>query len=127
MSLFSKIDNWFKKVFKKSTAWNVVALSALNVVAPLIETVLDLADPAAGAAVTPIFTEIQTDLGTVSQLLSSGNTSNLSALLNGIKSNFSALLTEAHITDPASVAKAQAAQATITSELEAIIGNIPAS
>ena len=125
MSFFGKIENWFKKLFSHVPAWNVIALSALNVVAPLVETILDLADPAVGAIVTPIFTEIQADLGTLAQTFSAGSTTSVSALLNSILTNLPNLLTAAHITDPASVAKAQAAAATITSELQAILAALP--
>jgi hypothetical protein len=127
VTFFESIGSWFKKVFKNVPAWNVIALSALNTVAPIFETVFGLVDPAAAAIVTPIITAIQTDLGTVSQLLASGNTVNLTTLLNAIKANFSTLISEAHISDPESVAKAQAAEATITSELEAILAAIPTS
>lgn len=125
MTFFKNIEDWFKKVFKNVPAWNVIALSALNVAAPLIETVLALADPAAAAVVTPIFTAIQADLGTVSQVLATGSTTNLASLLNSVKANLPALLTAAHITDVASVEKANAAVAAITSELEVILAAIP--
>jgi hypothetical protein len=127
VTFFQSIGNWFKKVFKNVPAWNVVALSTLNTVAPLFETVFALVDPGLAAIATPIITEIQTDLGTVSQLLTSANTANLTTLLNAIKANFSTLASEAHITNPTSLAQAQAAEATITSELEAIIAAVPAS
>lgn len=127
LTFFESIGGWFRKVFKNVPQWNVVALSALNVVAPLVETVFELADPQAASIVTPIFTQIQADMGTVSGLLQSGNTQNLTSMLNAIKSNFSTLITEAHISNPDSVAKANAAEATITSELEAIIASVPSN
>jgi hypothetical protein len=125
VTFFENIGSWFKKVFKSVPAWNVIALSALNAVAPVFETVFALVDPAAATIVTPIITQIQADLGTVSQLLASGQTVNLATLLIAIKTNFATLLQEAHITDAASVAKANAAETTITSELEALISAIP--
>jgi len=127
MSFFKNIETWFAKVFEDAPKWNVVALSALNIIAPIFETVFTLVDPAVAGIATPIITQIQTDLGTTSQLLASGNASGLTGLLNSIKANFATLLKEAHITDPASVSKANAAEATITSELEAIISSIPAA
>jgi hypothetical protein len=126
IKIFDNIGSWFKKVFKNVPAWNVVALSTLNLIAPLLETVLAFADPSAGALIDPIVTQIQADLGTASQLLSAGNTVNLSSLLKAIQSNFSALIAAAHITNPTSVARAQEAETAITSELEAIIAAIPA-
>jgi hypothetical protein len=100
------VKGWFAKVFKNAPSAEVTALSALNTVAPEAEILLDLIDPAAGAIATPIITEVQADLGTVANLLKSGNTVNLGTFLAAIKSNLSLLLTEGHITDPASVTKA---------------------
>lgn len=123
---FEKVKAWFSKVFKKLPAWNVIALSALNTAAPLVETIVDLADPAVGAVITPIVTAIQADFGTVASLVSSANTTNLTTFIAAIKTNLGTLLTEAHITDTTSVAKAEAAFTDITSELEAILAAIPA-
>ena len=110
-----KIGSWFAKVFKKLPAWNVQALAALNVAAPYVEFVLEEADPAAAIVIDPIITVVQTDLGTVSSLLASGSTVNLATLLSAIKANFSVLLTEGHITNETSVAKADAFLAEVTS------------
>lgn len=123
---FSKVKTWFSKVFKTLPAWNVVAATALNVAAPLVETIVDLADPAAGAVLTPVLTKIQADFGTVASLLASGNTTNVSTFLNAIKTNLPQLLAAAQISDPASVAKSTAAVATITSEIDAILAAVPA-
>lgn len=123
---FSKVKTWFAKVFKALPAWNVIAATALNVAAPLVETIVDLANPAAGAILTPILTKIQADFGTVASLLASGNTTNLATFLNAIKTNLPQLLVAAQITDPDSVAKSTAAVTTIASEIDAILAAIPA-
>jgi hypothetical protein len=117
-----KITSWFKKIFEKLPAWNVTALSALNVAAPYVEGVLEVVDPAVAAIVDPIVPVVQADLGTVSSLLTPGSTVNLSTLLASIKANFSTLLSEAHITDPASVAKGNL----FLNKIDAIAGLIPA-
>ena len=117
-----KIGAWFLKIFKKLPAWNVTALAALNVAAPYVEGVLAVVDPAVASVVDPIIQIVQTDLGTVSSLLAAGSTANLTTLLTAIKDNFATLLSEAHVTDPASVAKANA----FLSEIDAIAELIPA-
>jgi hypothetical protein len=123
---FEKIGKWFQGIFKKLPAWNVVALSALNVAAPLVETVVDLADPAAGAILTPILTTIQAKFGTAASLLGSANVTNLSTTLQSIMTDLPTLLSLADVKDEASQAKATAAVTTLTSELQAIIAAIPA-
>lgn len=106
VTVFDDIKGWFGKFFKKAPSWTVTALASISVVAPEAEILLDLADPAVGAIVTPIITEVIADLGTVANLLKNGNTANLPSLLAAIKANLSSLLTAGHITNPASVTKA---------------------
>jgi hypothetical protein len=124
---FDKIGKWFQSIFKKLPAWNVVALSALNVAAPLIETVVDLADPAAGAILTSVLTTIQAKFGTVASLLGSANVTNLSTTLESIVSDLPQLLSVANISNPESAAKATSAITDIESELQAILAAIPAA
>ena len=124
---FDKIEAWFKSWWKKLPAWNVVAMSALNVAAPLVETILDLVDPAAAGVIEPIITEIQSKFGTAASLISSANTTNLSTTLTSITTQLPTLLSLANITNPASIAKASAAVTTISSEIEAILASIPSA
>ena len=104
--VFSDVKSWFSKVIKGAPKATAAALSVLNTAAPLFEAVVAVADPAAALVVDPIVTVIQADLGTVSQLLATGNITSVGSFLAAIKTNFSTLLTEGHITDTASVAKA---------------------
>lgn len=124
---FEKIGSWFKSIFKKLPAWNVIAMSALNVAAPLVETIVDLADPAAGAALTTILTAVQSKFGTVASLIGSANTTNLATTLTSIVDDLPTLLTVANIKDPASVEKATAAVTSIAAELQAILAAIPST
>lgn len=113
--IFDKIKSWFSKVFKNVPSDLVTARAALNTAVPLFEEVVAVADPALAAVIDPIVTEIQTDLGTVAGMLQTGSTSTLSGFLTAIKTNFSTLLSEAKITDAASVAKANSFLAVIDS------------
>lgn len=121
---FEDIEGWFKKVFKSAPSWEVTALSAINTVAPEAELVLALVDPAAAVIVTPIITEVQADLGTVANLLKSGNTVNLGTFLTAIKTNLSSLLTDGHITDAASVQKATGIVAAIIGVVDSIVSQL---
>lgn len=104
--VFSDVKSWFSKVFKAAPKATAAALSVLNTAAPLFEAVIAVTDPAAALIVDPIVTVIQADLGTVSQLLAQGDITSVGSFLAAIKNNFSTLLTEGHVTDAASVAKA---------------------
>lgn len=127
MSWFKKVEGWFAKVFANAPKWNVTALAALNIIAPILETALSLADPAVANIVDPIITQIQADLGTTSQLLAAGSTQGLAGLLTAIQGNFSTLLKEAHITDPNNVARATALEQEFSAELQTILAAIPAT
>lgn len=124
VTVMDDIGAWFKKVFKKAQPWEVTALSAINTVAPEVELLLAFIDPAVAAIATPIITEVQADLGTVANLLKSGNTVNLGTFLAAIKSNLSSLLTAGHITDPASVQKATGIVGEITGVVDSIATQI---
>ena len=116
VTVFDDIKSWFAKVWKKVPSDIVVAQSALNAAAPIFEEVVTVVDPALAVVVDPIVTVVQIDLGTVSALLKAGTVTNISTLLAAIKANFSTLLSEAHITDTETVAKAN----TFLSILESI-------
>lgn len=115
MSLFSDVKSWFAKVFKSAPKDTAVALTILNTAAPLFEAAVAITDPALAAVADPIISEIQADLGTVAMMLKSGQVTGIGSFLSAIKANFGTLLTEGHITDPASVAKANAFLSVINS------------
>lgn len=119
-TIFEDIGAWVKKIFTKTESIGLVALSALNAVAPEIEGLFDLIDPAAAVIANPIITEVQIDLGTVVGLLKSGNLTNLGTFFAAIKANLNTLLTGSHITDPASVTKATGIVSAVVGVLESI-------
>lgn len=104
--VFDDVKSWFSKVFKNAPKAAASALAVLNTAAPLFEAVVAVVDPALAVVADPIITIIQADLGTVSSLLANNQITSVASFLAAIKSNFSTLLTEGHITDAASVAKA---------------------
>jgi hypothetical protein len=124
-SVFEDVKGWFAKVFVKAIPAEAAALTVLNSVAPEVEIVLALVDPAAAAIATPIITEVQADLGTVANLLKSGNTVNIGTFLTAIKSNLALLLSAGHIKDPASVAKATTSLAAISGVIGSLLNEYP--
>ena len=108
VSIFDDVKTWFAKVFKNAPKDAAAALADLNTAAPYFEAVLAEVDPAAALIVDPIITVIQGDLGTVANMLATGNVTSVGTFLTAVKSNFAKLLTEGHITSATSVAKANA-------------------
>lgn len=108
VTIFDDVKSWFGKVFKNAPKDTAVALSILNEAAPLFEAAIVIEDPAVAVIVDPIITIVQADLGTVSKMLSTGQITGISSFLTAITSNFKALLTAAKVTNPTSVAKANA-------------------
>jgi hypothetical protein len=104
--IFDDVKTWFAKVFKAAPKAAAAALAVLNTAAPLFEAVIAVVDPAVAVVVDPIVTIVQADMGTVASMLQNNQITNIGTFLTSIKNNFSTLLTEAHITDEASVAKA---------------------
>lgn len=124
ITVLDDIGGWFAKVFKKTQPAAVIALSAINTVAPDAELLLDFVDPAAAVIATPIITEVCADLGTVVNLLKSGNTVNAGTFLVAIKANLSLLLTGGHITNPESVQKATGIVGAITGVVDSILSQL---
>ena len=118
--IWDKLKSFFGKAFKNAPSDLVVAQAALNTAAPLFEAVATAVDPELAVVAGPIISEIQTDLGTVSGMLQTGSITSVGTFLVAIKENFSTLLTEAKITDPASVAKASTFLSVIQSIASAV-------
>jgi hypothetical protein len=128
MSIFGKIESWFKKVFS-TTTWEQKAKATLTVIAPLLETIVALSagEPAA-ATVASIIAEVQSDLGAAAALIGqAGSTPTLRSVLESVKSNLQSLLTAGHIKNPETQTKVTAAVNTIVGELEAVLSIVPAS
>lgn len=118
--VFDDVKAWFGKVFKNAPKDAAVALSVLNTAAPLFEEVIAIEDPVLAAVFDPIVTVVQSDLGTVSQMLANNQITSVGTFLTAIKTNFSTLLAEAHITDTTKVAKANAFLSVIESVAAAV-------
>jgi len=121
MSFFKSIENFFSKVFTKAPSTLAVSLSVVSTVAPLAEAAMALVDPSMEQEAQPIITEVQSDLGVLSQTLKTGSTANVAALVASIQANLGSLLTAGHIKDPANVQKATALVNLISAELQNIV------
>jgi len=133
-TFFEKVGAELKKLFG-STNWEKTAASVVTYVAPLVETIVQLsAGSAAEALVAGVVSTVQSDLATLSAVVS-GATSESSAtdlqtaanVLNSIKANLSSLLQAAEVKNAAKSSQIQAAATLVINEVEAILANIPAA
>jgi hypothetical protein len=135
VSWFQKAESWFAKFFT-NTNWAHSASVGLALAGPpailIVQDTLGSADAAEGQAV---LNEVQTDLGTVSQLLAEaqGDAKNptrntkIVAVLNSFKNNLSKILTMSHVKDAKNVAEITNIVNAAISEADAVISMIPDS
>jgi len=131
-SLFSHIKSFFEKLLG-STNWERVAINTLNVVSPLLTTLITLtAGAPAAALVSRVVSTVQSDLEAAARIVSSvqsgtneGAAAELENLLAGVKANLSSLLTAADVKDPETQAKVSAIVNTVIEEIDAILGEMP--
>lgn len=126
-NFFDHVKSWFSKVFTNAPAWNVAALSTLNRVAPEVEIVFSLVDPADAKEINPIINEVLADLGTASQLLKTGQTSGLVGMLNSVKGNLSGLLAAGHIKNADNQQRAQGVLDAVIAAVDSVIVQVPQS
>lgn len=126
MSFFKKIESWVASIFKKAPSWETIAKSTILYVAPLLETIVALADPAAAPAVDAIVDKIKVGLAAASVTLSdAGPVPTLSTILASVNTNIGQLEAAAQIKDPATQAKLTATVNLISGEIQAILSAIP--
>lgn len=124
MSFFSTLKSDFEKLFGKSPTYVHFALSAIQFAAPVVETILAVSDPAAGALVAPIITRVEAGLATAYSLASEGTASGatLGTTLSAVQADLASLESVAGIKD----ANTQAKIATVLAEITQVVAMIPA-
>jgi len=133
-TLFAHIKNFLEKFFG-STQWERVAMNTLNVVAPLIETVLALtAGEPIAAEVGVIVGKVQAGLKAATDLVTSAQsgtakdvTGEMKTVLTGIQSNLTELLAAAQIKNPDTLSKVTAVVNVISQEVTAVLEAMPST
>lgn len=132
-TFFEKIVDAFESIFG-SNNWEKTASTTLNVVGPLIESIVTLTDNEADAdEIAQVISTVQTDLTTISNLISSlGNVADSTStiaeivtILNAIKTNLAALLTAGQIKNPATLTQVESIVNMVINEIEAILAAVP--
>jgi len=131
MSFWSSVENFFKQFTHAN--WAHTASVALSLAGPpailIVQETLGSAD---AAQTTSVINEIQTDLATVSQLLSqaqSGDTSvkgQIRSLLGSIQANLASILADAHVKNSANAAKITSLVNAFSEEITVVLAMMPA-
>lgn len=125
VSFFEKVKAELKKLFAHAPGWEASAAATLTYVAPMVETVVALADPEAEPAVTAIIGKVQSAMAAAAVVVkTAGPTPTLVTYLNAITNDMTQIESAACIKDPSTAAKLNALVGTISGEINAIITEV---
>lgn len=121
-SFFSKVKAELKKLFLHAPGWEASAAATLTYVAPLVETVVALADPEAAPLVTSLIQKVQSAMAAAAVVVKdAGPAPTLVTYLNAINDDLAQVEAVAQIKDPGTAQKLTATITTITAEVNAIL------
>ncbi len=121
-SFFSKVKAELKKLFLHAPGWEASAAATLTYVAPLVETVVALADPEAAPLVTSLIQKVQSAMAAAAVVVKdAGPAPTLVTYLNAINNDLAQVEAVAQIKDPGTAQKLTATITTITAEVNAIL------
>ena len=126
LSFWERLKAEALRLFHALPKWEVVAADAINVAAPITESILAFDDPALGAVVAPIITTIQTKLATASTLINGlEKSTSLTSALADIQTNLASILSLAEVKNSTSAAKITAQVnllASVVASIQAAVG-----
>lgn len=127
-TFFGKLKSWFTRLFSKAaSAATVLTMtkSALLNLAPIIEGIVELADPTAEPALAGVLSSVQTGLAAAGATLDgaapNGSTASLITILNSVKVNLQSLFVAGQIKNPETLKTYTALATMAINEIEAII------
>ena len=127
LSFFGQVKAELKKLFTHVPGWEASAAATLTYVAPMVETAVTLADPAAAPVVNALISKVQSAMAAAAVVIkTAGPTPTLVTYLNAINSDIAQVEGAAQIKDPATAAKLTALVGTITGEVNAILTEVGA-
>lgn len=122
VSFFARVKTELKLLFVHTPGWEASAAATLTYLAPMVETVVTLADPAVAPLVTAIIQRVQSAMAAAAVVMKdAGPTPTLVTYLNAVNVDLSQVLSAAHVSDPATLAKITALVSTVTGEVNAIM------
>lgn len=125
MSFFGRVEAELKKLFTHAPGWEASAAATLTYVAPLVETVVTLVDPAIAPVVNALIAKVQSAMAAAAVVIkAAGPAPTLVTYLNAVNNDLAQVAGLAGIKDVASAAKLTALVTTITTEVNAILAEI---
>ncbi len=127
LSFFAKVKAELKKLFTHAPGWEASAAATLTYVAPMVETVVALVDPAVVPVVNALIAKMQSAMAAAAVVIKdAGPRPTLITYLNAVKGDLAQVENAAGVKDPAAAAKLTALIGTITGEIEAILAEVSA-
>lgn len=124
-SFFARVKAELHKLFTHIPGWEASAAATLTYLAPMVETVLTLADPAAAPVVTALIEKVQSAMAASAVVIKdAGPTPTLLTYLSAINADIAQIESAAGVKDSATAAKLTAITGTITGEINAIIAEV---
>ena len=125
LSFFSRVKSELKMLFAHAPSWEVSAAATLTYVAPMVEAIATLADPAAAPTVSDAIARVQAAMAAASVLIkAAGPTPTLVKYLHAVIDNAANLEVATGSADPQTKAKLQLLVSTITAEVNAILNEV---
>ncbi len=126
-SFFAKVKAELKKLFTHAPGWEASAAATLTYVAPMVETVVALVDPAVAPVVDGVIAKVQSAMAAAAVVIKdAGPKPTLVTYLNAIQSDLAQVESAAGIKDPVAAARLTALVGTITGEIQAILAEVGA-
>ena len=127
-SFFKKVELELKKLFVHAPGWEASAAATMTYIAPMVETLVALTDPAAAPVVNGLIAKVQSAMAAATVVIKdAGPTPTLNTYLNSILANLVQIEDAAQIKDPGTTAKLTALVGTITGEVQAIVTEVGAT
>ena len=127
LSFFAKVKAELKKLFAHAPGWEASAAATLTYVAPMVETVVALVDPAVAPVVNGLIAKAQSAMAAAAVVIKdAGPTPTLITYLNAVKSDLALVESAAGVKDVVAAAKLAALVGTITGEIQAILAEVSA-
>lgn len=128
VSFFGRVKAELKKLFTRAPGWEASAAATLTYVAPMVETVVTLVDPAIAPVVDALIAKVQSAMAAAAVVIkAAGPAPTLVTYLNAVNNDLAQVESVAGVKDAATAAKLTALVATITEEVNAILTEVSAA
>lgn len=138
MSIWSKFGSFFEAVGTEieklfgASSLEQKAQAVISYVAPVVNTIVGLLDPAVAPLVAGVISAVQSDLATISVVVQSataapGSTAaqTIKTAITGVNTNLNGILQMAEVKNSAKIAQITSAVTLISGELNALLTNLP--